>query len=935
MAKQKTEKPKAAPAKQSITIALPPAQRMYAIVIFAFSFLLYFNSIFNSYNMDDELVTQNHRLTAKGISAIPEIFSSPYYEDKSGYKYEYRPLVLVSFAIEHSLFGEHAWLSHFINVLLYSLMCLLLFYVLKALLNTYSIVFPFLITMIFAAHPVHAEVAASIKNRDEILALTFGLLSLWAAVRYVNNKKWWYLLPVAGFFLLGLLSKTTTITFVLLIPLLLVLLTGASFAQLMLLTTILVIPAVLFARLYSVAQQIAFVLLIFISSTVLYLLKHRSAFFTALKEYTTQFSNSIENKTEDTATLDFADYSFYKNKSRTGTWIMGMLICVELSVAGLYYGSMLLTCIPLLVLSLLFVSVRSEVKLLLITPISLIAVLTLPFFPNGNMITESALIVFLATIILNGSKPFKAVAIVNYIVYAIVVVTVKQSAFFLIMLALLGFVNKRTVLLSAAILVVSFGFYIKSLLAFLGHHKVFTLALFASPVIYAGALAIWQNKSVLARNVAVILLPVFSVIYFVLLPPQQKSIWYNLQNNYVALNHTKPADLTPVQAVRPLNYMELPVTDKDPLPVQVGTAMLILGKYLKLIIIPYPLSFYYGYAVISPTNISDPFPLFSVAIHIILLLLALFYFRKEPLLAAGLLVYLISISVFSNLVIPIPGMMGDRFLLIPSIGFCLLIGFALSKIFKQDFITPNLSWKTLQKPLQISLVLILSSYSLLTVARNFNWKDRVTLFRHDITSVENSAQAQNLLGLHLFIASNETTDPVKKQQLREEALPHLKRAIEIYPKFLNASFDYARLLEAMGRYDEAVAAYQKTALIDSNFTVPYFSMGIVYQNQGKFQQAADSYEKYLLNHPKQMDVYANLSYAYYKMEQYDKSIEVNRRALVAQPGGFDPTVNIAKTYLKMRQDDSALYYFEAAQRINPGDGNVAQFINKLKSVKQP
>ena len=99
-------------------------KKLYAIIIFSFSALLYFNSVFNDYNMDDELVTQNHRLTSKGISAIPEIFTSPYYEDKAGYKYEYRPIVLASFAIEHSLFGEHAWISHSINVLLYALLCL-------------------------------------------------------------------------------------------------------------------------------------------------------------------------------------------------------------------------------------------------------------------------------------------------------------------------------------------------------------------------------------------------------------------------------------------------------------------------------------------------------------------------------------------------------------------------------------------------------------------------------------------------------------------------------------------------------------------------------------------------------------------------------------------------------------------------------------------
>src|ERR1039458_9564470 len=75
-------------------------------IIFCFSFLLYFNTVFNDYNLDDELVTRNHPLTSQGISAIPKIFTSNYYSDAMGYAYGYRPLVHVSFAIEHQLFGD-------------------------------------------------------------------------------------------------------------------------------------------------------------------------------------------------------------------------------------------------------------------------------------------------------------------------------------------------------------------------------------------------------------------------------------------------------------------------------------------------------------------------------------------------------------------------------------------------------------------------------------------------------------------------------------------------------------------------------------------------------------------------------------------------------------------------------------------------------------
>ena len=234
--------------------------------------------------------------------------------------------------------------------------------------------------------------------------------------------------------------------------------------------------------------------------------------------------------------------------------------------------------------------------------------------------------------------------------------------------------------------------------------------------------------------------------------------------------------------------------------------------------------------------------------------------------------------------------------------------------------------------MKISVTVILVMYSLLTFSRNTDWKNRITLFRHDIKTVENSAQAQNLLGLHLLLVSTQEPDALKRKELQEESLSHFKRAVAIYPKFLNATFDRARLLEQMGRYDQALTAYQEATKIDTNFTTPYFAMGIIHQNSGREKEAAECYEKYLPAHPYQMEVYANLSYSYFKQQMYDKSIATNQRALAVNVSAFDPTINIAKTYKQIGAYDSALYYFERAQQIRP-DANIAAVIADLKNRK--
>jgi Flp pilus assembly protein TadD len=930
MAKQKTEQRKLE--EKKITAFSLNSEKGYMLLIFAFSFLLYFNSVFNDYNLDDELVTQNHRLTSKGISAIPEIFSSPYYQDNAGYKYEYRPLVLVSFAIEHTFFGEKPGTSHLINVLLYCLLCLLLFKVLKLLLQGYNLIWPLLITLLFAAHPIHTEVVASIKNRDEILSLGFSLLAMYFALRFAIQKNAVFIVAVFCFFLLGILSKPTAVVFAILIPLTLVMLTQLSFTRLMLVSTLLVLPAVFFARLYSVNQQIILGLGLLIVIAGLYALRHLpdvrekfKLFLNGLKTIAIPYKKS---GTEESETLDF---SFLKRVPLAVLFLTLLFILPAVSLFGIYSSVNWMAIAPLLLLAVLFLSVKPAAKLLLVTPITIVALYALLKFNLNASPLEASLLVFLAAIILNSNKTFKVVGLLNYAAYAVLTGFFNHSFFSIGALAFIVLLNKRTYALAYVALAAFLAFYGKALYSIFHQHSAIELSIISVPITIAALILAIKDK---ARwlGFAVALLPVFVLAAFLTARPlQQFSLKQSVKDSYYNLNAIKAADPVPVKSVRPLVFMETPISSSDPLSLRVGTAMDVLGKYFRLIFLPYPLSYYYGYAYISPVNITASIPMFWLVVHILLTGIAFFFIRRQPVLSFSVFFYLASIAAFSTLAIPIPGMMGDRFLLVPSIGFCIFLGFILSKLTAQSMEDKIPDLAALKLPFRISVITVLALYSVVTIARNSDWKDRVTLFSHDINAVENSAQAQNLLALHLFLSSSNEPDAVAKKQMRENALLHFNRAIEIYPRFLNAAFDKGRLLESMGKFDEALEAYLVATKIDTNFKTPYFSMGVIYQNRKRDAEAAACYEKFLQSYPQQMQTYANLSFAYFRLQQYDRSIATNRRAMAINPTAFDPVVNIAITYKQIGQLDSALFYYEKARPLKPDYPGIDNTIMELKN----
>jgi tetratricopeptide (TPR) repeat protein len=192
----------------------------FAIGLFLITFIVFANGIGNNYALDDEFYTAGgNKLTQKGFRGIPEIFRSHTFYNNDGSGYSYRPVALVTFAIENQFFGENPHISHFISILLYAICVVLIFSVLRKWFVTQGDWFSFFICLLFLVHPLHTEVVDNIKCRDELLTLLFMLLTIRALWKHMETRRWIFLLLYPLFFVAGMLSKQTAIPFYFLIPL--------------------------------------------------------------------------------------------------------------------------------------------------------------------------------------------------------------------------------------------------------------------------------------------------------------------------------------------------------------------------------------------------------------------------------------------------------------------------------------------------------------------------------------------------------------------------------------------------------------------------------------------------------------------------------------------------------------------------------------------
>ncbi len=201
-----------------------------ALIILFLGFGLYWMSLSYGYVLDDQIVITDNEFTKKGVSGIWEILSTESFTGYFGAQKDlvagarYRPLSIVTFAIEHEIFGNNAFIRHFINILLYGLCGLLIFRLFSILLpdqkqTPWLLSIPFLTAALYILHPVHSEVVANIKGRDEIMTAIGALGALYFVLRYLPSKNKAYLIASGVAMFLGLMSKENAITFLAVIPL--------------------------------------------------------------------------------------------------------------------------------------------------------------------------------------------------------------------------------------------------------------------------------------------------------------------------------------------------------------------------------------------------------------------------------------------------------------------------------------------------------------------------------------------------------------------------------------------------------------------------------------------------------------------------------------------------------------------------------------------
>ncbi len=429
------------------------------------------------------------------------------------------------------------------------------------------------------------------------------------------------------------------------------------------------------------------------------------------------------------------------------------------------------------------------------------------------------------------------------------------------------------------------------LLSFLG--AISTLYLFLLYIeknkIYLGIIGLFIFLlAFLSKPTVSIFLPIYPIVLYFFTKPKTGQVIFFLLGVFavIYLANFIPRNYLP-HPERPIQFFENPIYFLESFWIKVATGLSIMLFYLKMLIYPHPLRFYYGFDTIPIVDWTDWGVIFSLLLHAGLFAFAIWKIKEKHILSFGILIYLISIAAFSNILKQVMGIVGDRFMYFPSLGFSIIIAYLLYKIFKQEPISTKIKQPTLIK-ITIVLAIILIPYTAKTITRNKDWKDQPTLLRNDIKYLENSAKANYIYAgtmkgeLMKSIRKNGRKDPRHKQAV-QEIVKHLNFAIKTHPDYYQA-YDMRGTIYItfFNEFDKAISDFDKSLEIKPNYIPAYFGLGYCYQKKNNFAKAIYNLEKTIELDPEHLQAYKTIVDIYNKIGNFEKANYYNKKSKEAK-----------------------------------------------------
>ena len=305
--------------------------------------------------------------------------------------------------------------------------------------------------------------------------------------------------------------------------------------------------------------------------------------------------------------------------------------------------------------------------------------------------------------------------------------------------------------------------------------------------------------------------------------------------------------------------------------------------------------------------------------------------QKSPLgtFAVGLI--LIPLSLNLNTLLPSGTLLAERYLYLPSVGFCLMFGLAYFFFLER-----------VRKPGHLALVigaatLLLSASGVRTFLRNQDWKTDETLFKSATIATPNSVRGhlnvafllrkkgdmQGALRHYHRILAIKPDYPIVNYNLaetykglrdQEAALFYYEQAARHKPGFVEAWTSLGKMYLDMGKELEAESAFIVALNLSPDLAFVHNQIGVIKQRKGDHTAARESYQKAIDGNYRSPGVFCNLGVAYANEGKRDEARQAYLQALSLRPDLAIAHYHLGNLYREQGNKVSALDHYRAFLR---------------------
>lgn len=277
---------------------------------------------------------------------------------------------------------------------------------------------------------------------------------------------------------------------------------------------------------------------------------------------------------------------------------------------------------------------------------------------------------------------------------------------------------------------------------------------------------------------------------------------------------------------------------------------------------------------------------------------AAFYWRKKfPYLVTGWFWYILTLVPVIGLVQVGFQTIADRYTYIPSTGLYILFAWGAERL--------SLAWPHRKIVLWTLGGLVAAALIFGTRQQVKYWKDSLTLFNRALAVTEDNYVIHCRLAQRLY--EQNPDDPVAEDHIRKavrihpdfaeannnmaailmksgqykQAVEHLQRALRQEPEYAEAHLNMASILARDKQFDAAIKHVQKAQ--EAHTASSHFGAAALLESMGKYEEAIEAYERAAYLNPSDFTTLAHLGILKARMGQTDDAVDCFRRSLEHNP----------------------------------------------------